>query len=91
MNILDQVSDVIRKKHYSIRTEQAYIEWIKRQALHIELGDFGYMECAERLGEARETIRNHLAEMAELPNQPKADLSKGYTVSQVAEKHGWLD
>jgi len=30
MSILDQVRDVIRKKHYSIRTEQAYIEWIKR-------------------------------------------------------------
>ena len=30
MSIFDQVRDVIRKKHYSIRTEQAYIEWIKR-------------------------------------------------------------
>jgi Phage integrase, N-terminal SAM-like domain len=28
--LLDQVRDVIRRKHYSIRTEQAYIEWIKR-------------------------------------------------------------
>jgi len=32
MRLLVQVSDVIRKKHYSIRTEQAYIEWIKRFA-----------------------------------------------------------
>ncbi len=32
MSLLDQVRDVIRKKHYSIRTEQAYIEWIKRFA-----------------------------------------------------------
>lgn len=46
---------------------------------------------AGRLGEARETIRNHLAKMAELPNQPKDDLSRGYTVSQVAEKHGWRE
>ena len=30
MKLLDQVADVIRKKHYSIRTEQAYREWIKR-------------------------------------------------------------
>jgi len=30
MNVFDQVRDVIRKKHYSIRTEQAYIEWIKQ-------------------------------------------------------------
>jgi hypothetical protein len=28
--LLDQVSEVIRMKHYSIRTEQAYVEWIKR-------------------------------------------------------------
>jgi len=25
--LLDQVRDVIRRKHYSIRTEQAYIEY----------------------------------------------------------------
>jgi len=30
MKLLDQVRHVIRKKHYSIRTEQAYINWIKR-------------------------------------------------------------
>jgi integron integrase len=28
--LLDQVRDIIRRKHYSIRTEQAYIDWIKR-------------------------------------------------------------
>lgn len=28
--LLDQVRDVVRRKHYSIRTEQAYIDWIKR-------------------------------------------------------------
>src|SRR5205823_5872604 len=28
--LLDQVRDVIRRKHYSIRTEQAYVDWIKR-------------------------------------------------------------
>jgi integron integrase len=30
MKLLDQVRDVIRKKHYSIRTEEAYVQWIKR-------------------------------------------------------------
>ena len=43
---------------------------------------------AERLGQIRETIRNHLAKMATLPNQPNTDLSRGFTVAQVAEKHG---
>src|SRR6266567_1490601 len=28
--LLDQVRDAIRVKHYSIRTEQAYVDWIKR-------------------------------------------------------------
>ena len=28
--LLDQVRGKIRLKHYSIRTEQAYVDWIKR-------------------------------------------------------------
>jgi integron integrase len=28
--LLDQVRDVIRRKHFSIRTEQAYTDWIRR-------------------------------------------------------------
>ena len=28
--LLDQVRDVIRVKHYSIRTEKSYVDWIKR-------------------------------------------------------------
>jgi integron integrase len=30
LKLLDQVSEVMRFKHYSIRTEQSYREWIKR-------------------------------------------------------------
>ena len=46
---------------------------------------------AKRLGQVRETIRDHLAKMPELANPPNADLSRGFTVSQVAEKHGWTE
>jgi len=28
--LLDQVREQIRLKHYSIRTERAYVDWIKR-------------------------------------------------------------
>lgn len=28
--MLDQVCEVIRLRHYSIRTEQAYLQWISR-------------------------------------------------------------
>jgi integron integrase len=31
--LLDQVRDAIRLKHYSIRTEEAYVNWIKRYML----------------------------------------------------------
>ena len=32
--LLEQVRDVIRRKQYSIRTEQAYVDWIKRFILY---------------------------------------------------------
>jgi len=44
---------------------------------------------AKRLGQARETIRDHLADMLMLANPPNSDLSRGFTVPQVAEKHCW--
>ena len=31
--LLDQVRETIRVKHYSIRTEEAYVAWIKRYIL----------------------------------------------------------
>src|SRR5436305_5702343 len=31
--LLDQVRDAIRRKHFSIRTEQAYVDWIRRYIL----------------------------------------------------------
>lgn len=31
--LLEQVSDVIRLKHYSYKTEKSYISWIKRYIL----------------------------------------------------------
>ena len=46
---------------------------------------------AKRSGQVRETIRDHLAKMPELANPQNADLSKGFTVAQVAEKHGWTE
>ena len=46
---------------------------------------------AKRLGVIQRTVSNHLEKMAELPNFLNADLSKGFTVPQVAEKHGWTE
>jgi len=33
MKLLDQVRDVMLKRHYSIRTEHAYLKWIKQYIL----------------------------------------------------------
>jgi hypothetical protein len=41
--------------------------------------------CPDRPG----VYRNHLLKKATLPNLINADLSPGFTVAQVAEKHGW--
>jgi len=46
---------------------------------------------AERLGQTRDTIRYHLGEMPEMAKPPNTDLSRGFTVTQVAEKHGWTE
>ena len=46
---------------------------------------------AKRLGQVRETILGHLPKMATLPNPVIADLSRGFTVAQVAEKHNWTE
>jgi hypothetical protein len=46
---------------------------------------------AKRLGLIRTSLHYHLSKMAKLPNSTNTDLSQGFTVSQVAEKHGWTE
>ena len=46
---------------------------------------------AVRLGMNQKTIHNHLVKMAVLPKLLNSDLSQGFTVSQVAQKHSWAD
>ncbi len=42
--LLDQVRGNIRLKHYSIRTEQAYVDWIKRFVLYFDKRHLGAAE-----------------------------------------------
>jgi hypothetical protein len=44
---------------------------------------------AKRLGIPQRTVSDHSAKMPELANPLNSDLSKGFTVPQVAQKHGW--
>ena len=46
---------------------------------------------AKRLGLIRTSLHYHLSKMATLPNSTNTDLSRGFTVAQVAEKHGWTE
>jgi DNA-binding CsgD family transcriptional regulator len=46
---------------------------------------------AKRLGFWRQTISDHLPKMAALLNPVNSDLRRGFTVSRVAEKHGWTE
>jgi integron integrase len=71
--LLDQVRGKIRLKHYSIRTEQAYVDWIKRYILHFDKQhpkDLGAVEVEQFL--------THLAMMgkvsASTQNQAKSAL-----------------
>lgn len=41
--LLDQVRDVMRRNHYSLRTEKAYVWWIKRFIRHFDLRHPGTM------------------------------------------------
>ncbi len=54
--LLDQVRAKIRLKHYSIRTEQVYMDWIKRFILH-----FGKKHPREMGAAEVEQFLTHLA------------------------------
>lgn len=46
---------------------------------------------AKKFDLPQRTISDHLAKMPALANPLNTDLSKGFTVAQVAEKHGWTE
>jgi len=51
MKLLDQFRHVIRKKHYSIRTEQAYTDWVKLfhgKQHPKDMGEMGVSEFKQR-------------------------------------------
>lgn len=89
MRLLDQVRGKIRLKHYSIRTEQAYVDWIRRFILH-----FGKRHPRE-LGAAEvEAFLTHLAVAGKVAaatqNQAKSALL--FLYREVLEVElPWLD
>jgi hypothetical protein len=59
--LLDQISEAIRLKHYSYRTEQAYLDWIRRFIFfHKEKN--GFFQHPKDMGSAEiQAFLNHLA------------------------------
>jgi len=87
--LLDQVRGKIRLKHYSIRTEQAYVDWVKRFVLHFD------KRHPRELGAAEvEQFLTHLAVhgkvAASTQNQAKSALLFLYK-EVLAVELPWLD
>jgi integron integrase len=87
--LLDQVRGKIRLKHYSIRTEQAYTDWIKRFILH-----FGKKHPRDMGAAEVEQFLTHLAVngrvSASTQNQAKCALLFLYK-EVLAIELPWLD
>jgi integron integrase len=87
--LLDQVRDKIRLKHYSIRTEQAYTDWIKRYILY-----FGKRHPREMGAPEVERFLTHLAVngrvSASTQNQARCALLFLYK-EVLAVELPWLD
>ena len=87
--LLDQVRDRIRVKHYSIRTEQTYVDWIKRHIVY-----FGKQHPAELSAVHVERCLSHLASerdvAASTQNQAKSALLFLYT-EVLGQELPWLD
>jgi len=89
VKLLDQVRGKIRLKHYSIRTEQAYVDWIKRFVLH-----FGKRHPRDLGAAELEQFLTHLAVVgkvaASTQNQAKSALLFLYK-EVLALELPWLD
>ena len=46
---------------------------------------------ARRLSIPQRTLSDHLAKLPRLANPLNSDLSRGFTIPQIAEKHGWTE
>lgn len=87
--LLDQVREVIRIKHYSIRTEQAYLGWIKKYILFNQKrhpSEMGRREVSAFLSHL--AIDRHVA--ASTQNQALSALLFLYR-DVLKQPLGWLD
>jgi integrase-like protein len=87
--LLDQVRDVIRRLHYSIRTEQTYVDWIRRFILF-----HGKRHPAEMGAPEVDALLTHLAVQGKVAasTQNQAVNAIVFLYRQVLKKDfGWLE
>ncbi len=58
LKLLDQVREVMRLKHYSIRTERTYCDWVRRYV------QFHHMKCREAMLPAEPKMEAFLSHLA---------------------------
>ena len=87
--LLDQVRDVIRRKHYSVRTEQAYIDWIKRFIIYHGKRHPGEM-AEEEVAEFLTHLARDLNVAASTQNQALSALLFLYK-EVLRHEIGWLE
>jgi integron integrase len=87
--LLDQVRDVIRRKHFSVRTERIYCDWIRRFILYHR------KRHPQEMGETEITeFLTHLARdgLVTASTQNQALSSILFLYREVLNQHiGWLD
>ena len=87
--LLDQVRDVIRRKHYSIRTERAYVDWIKRFIIYHGKRHPGEM-AEEEVAEFLTHLARDLDVAASTQNQALSALLFLYK-EVLKHEIGWLE
>src|SRR5437899_6539172 len=58
LKLMDQVKEVMRLKHYSIRTERCYSDWIRRYV------KFHHMRLREEMFPGTEKVETFLSDLA---------------------------
>jgi hypothetical protein len=80
--ILDDIRDVMRRRHYSIRTERSYCEWVKRFVLHFN------MKSRDDLSEGEKKIETYLTFLARDRNVAPSTQNQAGNALAVAVQTG---
>jgi hypothetical protein len=87
--ILDDIRDVMRRRHYSIRTERSYCEWVKRFVLHFNMKFLHFnMKSRDDLSEGEKKIETYLTFLARDRNVAPSTQNQAGNALAVAVQTG---